>query len=81
MLWNQGGPCVASAFGIIKIALLIRLQPHRKLVKMLRNLMVAVKTLVEIGFSVVIQVVENHDLISASYIDLAFVVFNAEGLE
>ena len=72
---------MAGAFGVIKVALVIRLQAHRELVKMLRHLVVAVEAFVEVGFAVAVEVAEHHDLVPASYVDRALVHFDAERLE
>ena len=49
---------MTSAFGVIEISISISLQAHRKFVEMLSDLVIAVKALVEIGFTVAVQVVE-----------------------
>ncbi len=47
---------MSSTLGIVKISFPIGLQPHRKLMEMFRHLMIVVKALIKIGFTVFVQI-------------------------
>ena len=72
---------MTSAFGVIEISISISLQAHRKFVEMLSDLVIAVKALVEIGFTVAVQVVELNELIPTGYEYLTIDQFDTQGLE
>src|SRR4051794_33911997 len=56
VLRNYGGQRVPAALGVIEVSLRVSLQPHRKLVKVLGHLVVAIKSLIEVDLSVAVQV-------------------------
>src|SRR5690606_17861476 len=61
---------MAARLRIVEIALLIRLQSHRKLMEVLCHLMVVVKTLVEVDFAIAVQIMQHRQLIAANDMDL-----------
>lgn len=72
---------MAGTAGIVKITLLIGLQPHGKLVKVVGDLGVTIEALVEVGLAVSIQIVEDDNLVPAGDKDPALHDLEPEGLE
>src|SRR5262245_28415368 len=70
-----------SRLGIVEVAIGIGLQPHREFVEMFRDLLVIVKALDEVGFTVVVQIAQNGDLVSTRHINLAIDELQAEWLK
>jgi hypothetical protein len=64
-----------------KISLAIRLQSHRELVEMLRDLVVVVEVLDEVYFTIAVQIPQPSDLVAACHIDGFLHNFQAEGLK
>jgi hypothetical protein len=60
MMRHDRGQRMPGRFGVVEVAPLINLQTHRKLVKVLRDLMIVVEAFVEIRLAVTIQIVQDH---------------------
>ena len=72
---------VARALGIIEIARVIRLQIHRKLMKMFGHLMVVVEIFVKINLAIVVGIVQARDLVTAANINRLVHNLQAQRLE
>ena len=59
MVRNQGGQTVARCLGVIEVALGVGLQVHREFVEVLGDLMIAVEILIEVRFTVSVQVAQD----------------------
>ena len=81
MLRYQCRQAMARCLRVIKITLSVRLQTHGKFVEMLRDLMIAIETLVKVCLSVAVFVVQADDLVAASNVNPARNGFQAQGLE
>ena len=66
---HQRSQCVAGRFCVIEVALIVHLQAHCKLVKMVRHLMVIVEILKIVDFQIPVQIMQNTDLVAAINID------------
>ena len=64
MMRHQRGQRVAGGFGIIEIARRVSLQTHRKLMKVLGDLMVVVEALDEVDLAVAIEVAQAGELVA-----------------
>ncbi len=67
MMRHEGRARVPSTFSIVEIALFICLQTHREFVEVFRDLVIAVEVLVEIRFSVSVEIVQANDLIPTAH--------------
>ena len=71
VLRNQCRQRMPRRLGVVKVPLLVGLQAHRELVKVIGDLLVVVKAFVEIDLVVSVEIVQPHELIATSYEDLA----------
>src|SRR5581483_4922881 len=71
---------VLAGFGIVEVALRIHLQVKVEAVEKGRNVLVGVKGLIEIGLSVMVEIMESHDAIVARHINQTIYYLRSEGL-
>src|SRR5947208_3128706 len=62
VMGDDGSQGMATAFPVIKIARLVRLQTHGELVEVFGHLMVIVEVLIEVDFSVAIEIMKADNL-------------------
>ena len=67
---------MAGGFGVVKVAFVVGLQPHREFVEVLGNLVVVVEALDGVDHLVAINIVKSGELIAAGDVD--FVVHDLE---
>ena len=67
---------MAGGFGVVEVAFIVGLQPHRKFMEVLGDLVVVVEALDDIDHIVVIDIVKSGELIAASDVD--FFVYDLE---
>ena len=81
MMRHQCRLGMTGRLGVIKITLGIDLQPHGKLMEMLRHLVIVIKALVKIGLAITIAVMQNNQLIPAGHIDFSVDDFQSQRLK
>ncbi len=78
---HDGGQGMTGGLGVVEVFLTIDLQAHCELMKMLGDLVVVVEAFVVVGLAVVIGIVQDHQLIAATYEDLAIDDLDAQRLK
>ena len=78
---HDGLQRMPRTFGVVEIALRVRLQAHREFMKVLGDLMIAVEAFVEVGFLVAIEIAQHHELIAARQVNRVIDPLEAERLK
>ena len=86
MVLAEGTPAAASrvhgsAFEEVEVTLRVGLEVERELVEVRGDLNVVVEVLVEVGFAVFVEVVQERDLVATEDIDLLIDNLQAEAVE
>ena len=86
MVVAEGTPATASrihgaALQEVEVALRVRLQVEHELVEVRGDLDVVVEVLVEVGFAVLVEVVQDRDLVATEDVDLLVDDLQAEAVE
>jgi len=81
MLRHYRRQCVPATLGVVEVAVRVGLQSHGELMKVFRYLVVVIKTLVEVRFIVAVEIVETHDLIATTYINVPVAEFEPKRLK
>ena len=68
---HDRGQAVAGRLGVVEVPLGVGLEPHRELVEMLGDLVVAVEVFVKVDLAIAVEIAEADDLVAAADVNPA----------